>query len=153
LYLGESAERKARTPSSEISLREEEKRGLFSALRLRSSRVVASRHFYRSPHDGAVSSPVDIVSFVTVSSHTPDVCKPQLLLMFVPRDGQTGRPARLGPGPVKPGQNRVRPAEPAGLIFCPNQTHSGPKRAGPARLARKKQAKKWAKQAGKHVLV
>jgi hypothetical protein len=52
---------------------EEEKIGLFSALRLRSSRVVASRHFYRSPHDGAVSSPVDIVSFVTVSSHTPDV--------------------------------------------------------------------------------
>jgi hypothetical protein len=53
------------------------------------------------------------------------------------RDGQTGRPARPGPGPVKPGQNRAGPAEPAGLIFCPSPARSGPKRAGPVHLARK----------------
>jgi hypothetical protein len=46
-------------------------------------------------------------------------------------------PARPGPGPVKPGQNRAGPAEPAGLSFCPSPARSGPKRAGPARLARK----------------
>jgi hypothetical protein len=46
-------------------------------------------------------------------------------------------PARPGPGPVKPGKNRVGPAEPAGLIFCPSPARSGLKRAGPARLARK----------------
>ena len=49
-------------------------------------------------------------------------------------------PARPGPGPVKPGQNRAGPAEPAGLSFCPSPARSGPKRAGPARLARKKRA-------------
>jgi hypothetical protein len=42
---------------------------------------------------------------------------------------------------------------PAGLIFCPRPARSGPKRAGPARLARKKRAEKRAKRAGKHVLV
>jgi hypothetical protein len=46
-------------------------------------------------------------------------------------------PARPGPGPVKPGQNRAGPAVPAGLSFCPSPARSGPKRAGPARLARK----------------
>jgi hypothetical protein len=45
--------------------------------------------------------------------------------------------ARPGPGPVKPGQNRARPAEPTGLSFCLSPARSGPKRAGPARLARK----------------
>jgi hypothetical protein len=44
---------------------------------------------------------------------------------------------RAGPGPVKPGQNRAGPAEPAGLSFCPSPARSGPKRAGPARLAQK----------------
>jgi hypothetical protein len=46
-------------------------------------------------------------------------------------------PARPGPGPVKPGQNRAGPAEPTGLSFCSSPARSGPKRAGPARLARK----------------
>jgi hypothetical protein len=43
------------------------------------------------------------------------------------------RQARLG--------NRAGPAKPAGLILCPSLARSGPKRAGPARLARKKRAK------------
>jgi hypothetical protein len=60
--------------------------------------------------------------------------EPTLRYAAATRDGQTGRP---GPGPVKPGQNRAGPAEPAGLIFCPSPARSGLKRAGPARLARK----------------
>jgi hypothetical protein len=61
----------------------------------------------------------------------PDLCA--LRVEMAKRAG----PARPGPGPVKPGQNRAGPAEPAGLSFCPSPARSGPKRAGPARLARK----------------
>jgi hypothetical protein len=53
------------------------------------------------------------------------------------RPGPARARARAGPGPVKPGQNRAGPVEPAGLSFCPSPARSGPKRAGPARLARK----------------
>jgi hypothetical protein len=56
---------------------------------------------------------------------------------------------RLGDPPVSKRRHRAGPAKPAGLILCPSPTCSGPKRAGPARLARKKRAK-WAE---KHVLV
>jgi hypothetical protein len=45
--------------------------------------------------------------------------------------------------------NRAGSSKPVGLILCPSPARSGPKRAGPARLVRKKQAKR----AEKHVLV
>jgi hypothetical protein len=73
------------------------------------------------------------------------------------------------PGPVRPGpdearpvlgparqarlENRVEPSKPAGSISCPSPVRNGPKRVGPARLARKKRAKMRAKWAGKVVLV
>jgi hypothetical protein len=60
-------------------------------------------------------------------------------------------PARPGLGPVKPGQNRAGPAEPAGLSFCPSPARSGPKRTGP--FSTKKRAEKRVKRASKHVLV
>jgi hypothetical protein len=49
------------------------------------------------------------------------------------------RAARPGPARARwsPAKNRAGPAVPAGLIFCPSPACSGPKRAGPARLARK----------------
>jgi hypothetical protein len=78
---------------------------------------------------------------------------PPAIFMDEPRDGQTDGPTRHGPGPVKPGQNRAGPDEPTGSVFCLSPVHSGPKRAGPTRLARKKRAEKRAKRAGKHVLV
>jgi hypothetical protein len=56
------------------------------------------------------------------------------------------RAARPGPGEARPVLgpvhqarlgNRAEPSKPAGLILCPSPARSGPKRAGPARLARK----------------
>jgi hypothetical protein len=49
------------------------------------------------------------------------------------------RAVRPGPGQARLG-NRAGPYKPAGLILCPSPAHSGPKRLGPARLARKKRA-------------
>jgi hypothetical protein len=65
------------------------------------------------------------------------------------------RAARPGPARARlsPAKNWAGPAESAGLISCPSPTRSGPKRAGPARLVRKKRVEKRAKRAGKHVLV
>jgi hypothetical protein len=67
------------------------------------------------------------------------------------RDVQMGRPARpvLGLARQARLENRAGPSRHAGSISCPNPARSGPKRAGPARLARKKRAMR----AGKHVLV
>jgi hypothetical protein len=61
------------------------------------------------------------------------------------------RAARPGPGPVHQARlgNWAGSSKPTGLIPCPSSARSGPKRAGPARLARKKRAKR----AEKHVLV
>jgi hypothetical protein len=65
------------------------------------------------------------------------------------RDGQTGRPARFGPdeawpilGPVRQArlENRAGPSKPTCSFSCPSPAHSGPKRAGPTRLAWKKRA-------------
>jgi hypothetical protein len=78
------------------------------------------------------------------------------------RDVQMGRPARLGPGEARPVlgptrqarlENRAGPSRHAGSISCSSPARNGPKRAGPGRLARKKQAEKRAMRAGKHVLV
>jgi hypothetical protein len=59
----------------------------------------------------------------------------------------------LGPARQARLENRVGPFKPAGSIYCPSLTRGGPKRAGPARLARKKRVEKQAKQASMHVLV
>jgi hypothetical protein len=75
-----------------------------------------------------------------------------LVVVLLVRDGQKGRPTRSGPGEARP-KNRAGPAEPADSISCPSPVRSGPKRARPVRLARKKRAEKRAKRAGKHVLV
>jgi hypothetical protein len=57
-------------------------------------------------------------------------------------------PARARWSPARQArlENRARPAKHAGSISCPSPARNGPKRAGPARLARKKRAEK-------HVLV
>jgi hypothetical protein len=73
-----------------------------------------------------------------------------------------GRPARSGPGEAWPVlgsarqarlENRAGPSRHAGSISCPSPARSGPKRAGPARLARKKRVEKRAMRVGKHILV
>jgi hypothetical protein len=73
-----------------------------------------------------------------------------------------GRPARPGPGEARPVlglarqarlENQAGPSRHAGSISCPSPARSRPKRAGPARLARKKRAEKRAMRAGKHILV
>jgi hypothetical protein len=78
------------------------------------------------------------------------------------RDGQTGRPARLGPGEAWPVlglarqarlENRAEPSKHAGSISCPSPARNGPKRAESARLARKKRVEKRVMRAGKHILV
>jgi hypothetical protein len=70
--------------------------------------------------------------------------------------------ARPGPGEARPVlgparqarlENRARPSRHVGSISYPSPARSGPKRAGSARLARKKRAEKRAIRAGKHVLV
>jgi hypothetical protein len=70
--------------------------------------------------------------------------------------------ARLRPGEARPVlgparqtrlENRARPSKHASSISCPSLAHSGPKRAGPTRLAEKKRAEKRAMRVGKHVLV
>jgi hypothetical protein len=43
-------------------------------------------------------------------------------------------------------ENRAELSKPAGLFFCPSLARSGPKRAGPTRLARKKRTEKRAKR-------
>jgi hypothetical protein len=72
------------------------------------------------------------------------------------------RAARPGPGEARPVlgparqarlKNRAGPAKHAGSIPCPSPARNGPKRAGPARLARKKRAEKRAMRAEKLVLV
>jgi hypothetical protein len=86
------------------------------------------------------------------------VCGNNLQRLWVTRDGQTGRPARTGPGKAQPVlgpacqarlENRAGLPKPAGSISCPSPAHKGPKRAGSARLSRKKRVKR----VGKHVLV
>jgi hypothetical protein len=67
-------------------------------------------------------------------------------MLHVCRDGQTGRPVRPGPGEARPVLgpacqarlgNRASPSRHAGLNSCLSPARSGPKRAGPGRLARK----------------
>jgi hypothetical protein len=59
----------------------------------------------------------------------------------------------LGPACQTWLENRAGPSRHAGSISCPSSARNGLKRAGPARLARKKRAEKRAMRAGKHVLV
>jgi hypothetical protein len=59
----------------------------------------------------------------------------------------------LGPTRQARLENRAGPSRHAGSISYPSPARSRPKRAGSARLARKKRAEKWAMRAGKHVLV
>lgn len=79
--------------------------------------------------------------------------------MHARRDGQTGRLARPGLGPVKPDpfwarlENRTGLPKHAGSICYLSPARSGSKRVGSARLARKKWAKKRFIRVGKHVLV
>jgi hypothetical protein len=70
---------------------------------------------------------------------------------MVDRDGQMGGPAwaRWSPACQAQLENRVGPSKPAGSISCPSLARSGRKWVRPARLARKKRAKR----VGKHVLV
>ena len=70
----------------------------------------------------------------------PSISSQTCLIRARIRDGQTGRPARPGPGPVKPGQKPGRACCAIVLKFLSKPARSGPKRAGPARLARKKRA-------------
>jgi hypothetical protein len=67
------------------------------------------------------------------------------------RDVQMDRPARAGPGEARPVLGPVRQARlekrvvlsrHAGSISCSSPARSGPKRVGPARLARKNGPKK-----------
>jgi hypothetical protein len=51
-------------------------------------------------------------------------------------------PARFGPGPPGTIKNRAGPTKHAGSVSCPSPARNGPKRVGPARLARKKTGRK-----------
>lgn len=60
----------------------------------------------------------------------------------------------LGPARQARLENRAGPSKHAGSIYCLSLTRGGPKRDGPARLARKKRVEKQAKRAScMHVLV
>jgi hypothetical protein len=61
--------------------------------------------------------------------------------------------ARWSPARQARLENRARSAKYAGSISCASPARNGPKRAGSARLARKKRAEKRAMRAEKHVLV
>jgi hypothetical protein len=85
-------------------------------------------------------------------------CKSIRDVLNCSRDGQMGGSARPGLGPVKPGllgtvRKWAGPSKHAGSISYPSSARIGSKRAGPVRLARKKQTEKRAMRAGKHVLV